>query len=499
MIIMNRVMTPATNHHPPLTFTPPQNHPPLPQNHSSPPENHFSQNLQSLSIPLANHQQNPTMPQNYFPLPNLEFFLHKMTENQEKHHQQVVQLLHRALAPSSFTQNTHCTVPYNGSVVATVSADLLHKTDPQTVQSPATGTQLFPACPHISNTILRLPEAVPSHTAAPGNFSPSGVTISSSPQLSSCITRSVTPSSGTPDAQFTFSPVDTIIFNQKNPFSGASLVNTHGQPQSPSSLASHAPFIDVSVGDNTPSQSFVENGIFPPFFSQNDQQNPQLCSGFSQQFLTSGSSASGGNLLHKLPENNLPLAAQKTTSLFNGFPTITTLQNSTATPALTAQCTDAVTVQSTPAFSSFPATTGAQGSIQPFTQLCTQPLTSLSTSCTTCAHPANHTLIPIVSHTSSTPNDPVQTPFSVTSAKLVDSQPSSPKQTKTNFASLFNHSSSSSPIPLAPLPTPYTKGSLPAIKLNEEIFQNSLKACDLNLIGRLSLPKGSDLGSIVEF
>ena len=74
-----------------------------------------------------------------------------------------------------------------------------------------------------------------------------------------------------------------------------------------------------------------------------------------------------------------------------------------------------------------------------------------------------------------------------------NSQPSSSIQTKTNFASLLKNSKPTSPIALAPLPTPYTKGSLPAIKLDELVYQKSLQACQLNLIGRLSTPKGSSL------
>ena len=92
-------------------------------------------------------------------------------------------------------------------------------------------------------------------------------TFSSFPHVSSIITRYVIPLSGTSDAHFTFSPVETNLFSQKTPLSGASLVNTHVQPQLHSSLASYTPTIGVSVGENTLSQSHVENGRFPIFFS----------------------------------------------------------------------------------------------------------------------------------------------------------------------------------------------------------------------------------------
>ena len=285
MNIMNHMMIPATNHHPPPSIFRPQNHPPSSQNHPIPPQNHLSQNIQTPSSSLANHQQHPTLPQYYFSLANLEFFLHRMTENQEKHQQQLVQLLHRALTPSSIPQRTHSSVPYNNCVVSTVSADLMQKTAPYTVQSTAAGSQLFQACPHTSNTFLRIHEATPSHTAAPGNFSPlegdflgqkncffppsvelqvtnggptvqhhlpppcgassphnilvgsaqtdsadfmqkfaentvhclpmPTATFSSSPQLSSIITRSVTPLSSPTVGQFTFPPVETSLVSKK--------------------------------------------------------------------------------------------------------------------------------------------------------------------------------------------------------------------------------------------------------------------------------------------
>ncbi|KAM7485833.1 hypothetical protein LguiA_001842 [Lonicera macranthoides] len=72
-----------------------------------------------------------------------------------------------------------------------------------------------------------------------------------------------------------------------------------------------------------------------------------------------------------------------------------------------------------------------------------------------------------------------------TSSQLTRSPP-----TKT-FASLLKNSNNLNPNILAPIHTPYIKGNLPAIKLDELFYQKAVQACIFNLIGRLTLPKGS--------
>lgn len=69
--------------------------------------------------------------------------------------------------------------------------------------------------------------------------------------------------SGVTEAQFSFSPVETIFLSQKTPLSGAFLVNIPIQTHIHSSLPSTTPSTGVSVGEIAHSQSFVENGYFP--------------------------------------------------------------------------------------------------------------------------------------------------------------------------------------------------------------------------------------------
>lgn len=82
-------------------------------------------------------------------------------------------------------------------------------------------------------------------------------------------------------------------------------------------------------------------------------------------------------------------------------------------------------------------------------------------------------------------------PTTNSSLNPITSRPSSSNHNKENFASLFKHSRDSSPILFAPIPLPYTKGNLPAIKIDESTYQKSTEACKLNLLGRFTLPKGA--------
>ncbi|KAM7501096.1 hypothetical protein LguiA_025510 [Lonicera macranthoides] len=59
------------------------------------------------------------------------------------------------------------------------------------------------------------------------------------------------------------------------------------------------------------------------------------------------------------------------------------------------------------------------------------------------------------------------------------------------FASLFSPNKSSIQHSHLELPTPYFKGEVPAIKLDEDTYQKALVKCKYNLIGRLILPKGT--------
>ncbi|KAM7510554.1 hypothetical protein LguiB_009429 [Lonicera macranthoides] len=164
----------------------------------------------------------------------------------------------------------------------------------------------------------------------------------------------------------------------------------------------------------------------------------------------------GSNLPPKHPPTIPSLNIQQ-------FPPLPSRQKTVAV-GLSAQCTDSVTMQTVSAAPVYSNPTAAQGSM---------PASSCTYTQTSTSHIPPHTLA-VTNLDSSTVN-----------------HTSSPIPTKANFASLFHHSELTTPIPLAPLPTSYSKGSLPAIKLNEEVYQKSILACQLNLIGRLTLPKGS--------
>ena len=527
----NPMMIPASTPHPPLTITPPQNHPTPSQNHLPPPENHH---LQSTFSPQNHHPNHITQPQLQLPLADLAFFLaqnaqkqQKLVEEQANYQQKLAHLLHSLVYPSLNTQLHHSSVPA-GAVVSTAdSAVLRQEKSTFPVQVLPTGSDLLQVIPQVSNSILRPPTTVPALVASSINFSIPETTslgnfscnnpvsvqvlanndvsqfhypqhssltlhnqISSSsvvtaenaekthenhlssvnidnlgqttfPPLTQHINTHTRPSqivSLVTDAHSNFSPVETNIFRQKTPLLGASLVNTHVQTQPHSSLASYTPIIGVSVGENSLSQSFVENDKFPTFFPQNEQQNAHHFSGFTQHFNTDGRVENGGNVFQNHPEYCPTVTTPQYTVLSSGFTALHPLQNS-QNASMSALCTDSVTVQTADCAVAF----SAQGSRPVLTCSNTQPLTSHS--------PTQ----PFVSLTPATP------------------QLSSSLPTETNFASLFKNSASipKPPIPLAPIPTPYTKGSLPAIKLDEIVYQKSLQACQLNLIGRLSSPKGT--------
>ncbi|KAM7459720.1 hypothetical protein LguiA_036714 [Lonicera macranthoides] len=63
---------------------------------------------------------------------------------------------------------------------------------------------------------------------------------------------------------------------------------------------------------------------------------------------------------------------------------------------------------------------------------------------------------------------------------------------KLSYASLFVSHSLLSHSKFNDLPTPYFKGDIPAIKLDEETYQKALVKCKFNLIGRVILPKGAE-------
>ena len=62
--------------------------------------------------------------------------------------------------------------------------------------------------------------------------------------------------------------------------------------------------------------------------------------------------------------------------------------------------------------------------------------------------------------------------------------------TKSSYASFLRPKATPPPIPITQLPTPYKKGHLMAVKLNEEVYQRSLLQCKNNLHGRLILHRG---------
>lgn len=69
--------------------------------------------------------------------------------------------------------------------------------------------------------------------------------------------------------------------------------------------------------------------------------------------------------------------------------------------------------------------------------------------------------------------------------------PVAPQTQKPTFASLFSRSNPIESQKFFVLPTPYFKGDIPAIKIDECAYLEALESCKHNLIGRPILPKGS--------
>ncbi|KAM7486446.1 hypothetical protein LguiA_002455 [Lonicera macranthoides] len=115
------------------------NHSTSPQNCPSPSENHLTQNS---FTPQQTHQ-------NLFPMGNVTFFLQKMNENQEKHQQDVVQLLHSFIPTLSNHQIPHSSVQERATTIAAFSAknaEKLHSCSHVPVQcTPAVKTATQPS------------------------------------------------------------------------------------------------------------------------------------------------------------------------------------------------------------------------------------------------------------------------------------------------------------------------------------------------------------------
>ncbi|KAM7460800.1 hypothetical protein LguiA_028921 [Lonicera macranthoides] len=177
-------------------------------------------------------------------------------------------------------------------------------------------------------------------------------------------------------------------------------------------------------------------------------------------------------------------------------PIVFSQQNSllpNSTNALTALCNVTGKVQTFHPFPDGSVSAGAHSSRTAFTQQNTHPITSQNPFHVSlpCSQSVPHQPSPF--QTLCQPNNIVETPPPPLSTFLVPFELIFllPELSQPSFASLFQHNKSSTPVPLAPLPIPYSKGNLPAIKLDEHVYQKSIIACQFNLIGRLSLPKGS--------
>ncbi|KAM7507263.1 hypothetical protein LguiA_017716 [Lonicera macranthoides] len=209
----------------------------------------------------------------------------------------------------------------------------------------------------------------------------------------------------------------------------------------------------VPVEENSQSHLGSKNGSLQPIFSQNAQQNTML----SQLQIPVVYVEDGSNLPPKHPPTIPSLNIQQ-------FPPLPSRQKTVAV-GLSAQCTDSVTMQTVSAAPVYSNPTAAQGSM---------PASSCTYTQTSTSHIPPHTLA-VTNLDSSTVN-----------------HTSSPIPTKANFASLFHHSELTTPIPLAPLPTSYSKGSLPAIKLNEEVLPSSNKNSKAALPANLQQTTKSD-------
>ena len=359
--------------------------------------------------------------------------------------------------------------------------------------------------------------------------------IQSAPQILNTTSRSSTPSSSLPAAFSNFSPLEGDYFGQKTckncafPVLQAPAVGNQVQqlPYLPCNATNRS--AEVVVAQNrisseiSKSASFLQNlqhtasaslsmvdlvsttsnttpnlPLNPHFsvslnagdiqekngvFSFQEQANKQQPSIVNPHFIEPNN---GGNFVQNHSENTPTFSNSQTTVLSSGFTVHKSCQQ--AKVCLPALCTDAVTVQSSPVVLDLPAPSLSQGSrsvipstnIQPFSHINTLPFAS-SFSVSTSRHP-------VTLPTTSVDTFP---PISFCSTSPSTSQPPSSNPTNANFASLFKNSSETSPILLALIPAHYTTGNLPAIKLDESIYQKSVQTCNLNLTGRFTLPKGS--------
>lgn len=229
-----------------------------------------------------------------------------------------------------------------------------------------------------------------------------GAAVQPFPQVTNCSSRSNIPSSGVKDAQFPLSHVETEFLAQKSPHSGAILVNILDQAHLLTAIPSTTPAIGVPGGENITAQSSFENGCFPTFFPQNAQH----IVGFSQPQIPINN---GVNVGFQTSLNH-----QQSPTVFSPQIPLLPSSHTVATGGLSAECTDAVTVQTVSA-------------ITPLLSLQFHKAQMPELSCT-------HTP-PIISHISS------QSLAATTVDSIINtisSQPSSYIPIKQTFASLFN-------------------------------------------------------------
>lgn len=160
-----------------------------------------------------------------------------------------------------------------------------------------------------------------------------GAAVQPFPQVTNCSSRSNIPSSGVKDAQFPLSHVETEFLAQKSPHSGAILVNILDQAHLLTAIPSTTPAIGVPGGENITAQSSFENGCFPTFFPQNAQH----IVGFSQPQIPINN---GVNVGFQTSLNH-----QQSPTVFSPQIPLLPSSHTVATGGLSAECTDAVTVQ----------------------------------------------------------------------------------------------------------------------------------------------------------
>ena len=244
-------------------------------------------------------------------------------------------------------------------------------------------------------------------------------------------------------------------------------------------------------------QSGQENGVF----TFNLPTNNQTCNADHSHV---SKSVDGGVLGQNHPENNLPQLTHQTTFLSNGFPITSTLQPSTTghsfpafstVPVMTVPAPTVIAAAhcSRPTFVSLPTHNNIISSTH--NPIPTIPIDSPSvvhfsshipTDIATSSAPAdiqgsmpgfvNHNnqlynILPPPATLSSFPTDRnILQPSSSSSPTVIlgktnvstDFSHSGHIPTKHTFASFFHSHDSASPIQLAPLPSPYYKGNLPA-------------------------------------